>query len=410
MGEGSFLRGFAPPPELRLILVCLRLNPDVGEIRQIQELSRVKINWPEFLFWVDHHRVAPLVYQNLRRHTDNGALAPVIRALQSRFESNARRGLANTAELVRLYKLFQENGISTIPLKGSILARQVYGNLALRHAGDIDLLIDSGQVDAADRLLQTSYRRVVPSFRLTPAQQRRFLRLMHHFEYYQTQGQLRVELHWRALHDQPPHIMKGNQFHRRGSTVAVAGSRLPALSLAENLLYLSGHGACHFWFRLFWLLDLAEIIRQHPEIDWQQVLALAQEAGLVRPMALGVLLAHELLAVPLPKLIRTYVRQDRVIAAAAKFSCRSMLCPDPYNQPLAMRLHLQATKFNFAFSIRNKLKILQEFFAGRDFTTDGLPDSLFFLYYLLRFPLWLQRWLDRNPNRGNRLPTAHQRD
>ena len=309
---------------------------------------------------------------------------------------------------MRLYKLFQKNGIPVIPLKGSILALQVYGNLALRHAGDIDLLVDPGQVDAADRLLQTSYRRIVPGFRLTQAQHQRYLRLLHHFEYKHDQGHLQVELHWRALHDQLPHLIKVNQLYSRGSTVAVAGSSLPAMSLPGNHLYLCGHGAGHFWFRLFWLADLAEIIRQHPETDWQQVTALAREAGLVRPLALGVLMAHELLAAPLPELIRNYAEQDRTVLAAAKFSCRFLLCPDPYNKPLALRLHLAANRFNFALSFRNKLKILQEFFAGRDFTTEGLPDSLFFLYYLLRFPLWLRRQLNRSPNQGGPLPVGRQ--
>lgn len=281
------LNRFDLPTELRLILILSRITPTQKEVQQIEELSRAKIDWPDFLRWVDRHRVAPLVYQNLRRYGGDGVPASTMSALRSRFKNNARRSLVNATELVRLDKLFQENGIPFIPLKGSVLARQVYGNLALRHAGDIDLLVAPSQVELAERLLQISYRRITPGFRLTPSQRRRLLRLTHHFEYLHDQGNLRVELHWRSLPNQLPHIMDLNWLRSRAVTVALAGSTLPALSLPDNVLYLCGHGEGHFWSRLFWLVDLAEIIHGHPEIDWPQLMISAKEAGMMRPLALG---------------------------------------------------------------------------------------------------------------------------
>lgn len=68
MRELSSLKKFALPPELRLILACLRITPEVQAVRQIEELSRAQIDWPVFLRGVDRHRVAPLVYRNLRRY------------------------------------------------------------------------------------------------------------------------------------------------------------------------------------------------------------------------------------------------------------------------------------------------------------------------------------------------------
>ena len=101
------------PPELRLILSCLRITPTEKEVQQIEELSRAKIGWPDLLRWVDRHRVAPLVYQNLKRYGGNGVPASAMGALRSRFESNAHRSLANARELVRLDKLFRENGVAS---------------------------------------------------------------------------------------------------------------------------------------------------------------------------------------------------------------------------------------------------------------------------------------------------------
>lgn len=392
------------------MLACLRLSPNDMEVRQIEKLSKTKINWPDFLRWVDRHRVAPLVFTNLNRYAGEAVPSPIMSELRSRFERNAHRSLINAAELVHLCKLFQENGIPVFPLKGSVLALQVYGNLALRHAGDIDLLVNPHHVDQADRLLHASYRQILPGFRLTPSQRRRFLRLMHHFEYLHDQGNLRVELHWRSIFNQPPHVMDLTWLHSRASTVAVAGSMLPAMSLPDNILYLCAHGAAHFWFRLFWLVDLAEIMRKNPEIDWQRLMTLAKDAGMMRPLALGVILAHELLDVPLPEVIRTYALQDQMVSVSAKAAFSYMLCLQPETPPLSLSLQIYVCRLRCGNPFKERLKILQEIFAGHDWMTVGLPDSLFFLYYVLRFPLWLQRKLRRNRNQMDRYKTCRNND
>ncbi len=404
------LKKFDLPPELRLILSCLRITPNQKEVRQIEKLSGAKIGWPDFLRWVDRHRVGPLVYQNLRRYGGNGVPASVMSALRSRFESNARRSLVNATELVRLYKLFQENGIDFIPLKGSVLALQVYGNLALRHVGDIDLLVAPSQVELVDRLLQISYRRIRPGFRLSPSQRRRFLRLMQHFGYLHEQGNLRVELHWRSLLYQPASVMDLTRLRSRASTVAVAGSTLPALSLPDNVLYLCAHGESHFWSRLFWLVDLAEIMRGNPEINWPQVMTLARDAGMTRPLALGVILAHELLDVPLPEAIRTYALQDQMVSYLVKVAWRSMLCLQPETTPLSLKLIFHICLLRCANSFTERLNILQNLFSCEDWMTIRFPDSLHFLYYILRFPLWLQRNLRHSRNQMVQYKTRRKDD
>jgi len=354
-------------------------------------LSQTAIDWPDFLRRVDRHRVAPLVYTNLSRYAGQTIPSFILRELRSRFERNARRGLANAAELVRLCRLFQENDISVLPLKGSVLALQIYGNLALRHAGDVDLLIAEHQVDQADRLLQGEYHRTLPAFRLTPSRRRLSLKFMHHFGYLHEQNKLRLELHWRPIINKSVHLMDLTHLLKQASTVEVSGSRFPAMSLADNFLYLCAHGGGHFWFRLFWLVDLAEILRGNQGIDWQHLMTLAKEAGVMLPLAQGVILAHALLDVPLPEAIRAYAFQDRRVSYSAKVAYRLLLCPQPEKPPISLSLRGKLCRIRGANSCKEKLKIFQEICLGQDWWTLHLPGSLFFLYYFLRFPLWLQR-------------------
>ena len=196
----------------------------------------------------------------------------------------------------------------------------------------------------------------MPGFRLSPAQRRRFSRLMHHFEYLDDQGGLRAELHWRSIHNQPPEVMDLTRLHSRASTVAVAGYRLPAMSLPDNVLYLCAHGAVHFWHRLLWLIDLAEMLRGNPEINWPQLMASASEAGLMCPLALGVMLAHELLEVPLPEAIRTYALQDRMVSYSANVAYRLMLCPQPEKPPISLSLRRNAARIRIANSFAGEAK------------------------------------------------------
>jgi hypothetical protein len=383
--------------EFRLMLACLRLNPDDREIRNIADLSRSEIVWPNLLNLVDRHRTAPLIYRNLRHHGKK-VPAPIMELLRSRFESNARRGLANAAELVGLYTRFQQNCIPVIPLKGSILASQIYGNLALRHAGDLDLLVAPQLVELADQLLHQNYHRLMPNFQLTPAQRQRFVRLMHHFGYQHTRKRLSLELHWRPFYDQHNAPLDVTRLLSRATAVNVAGVPLPGLSLPDNILYLCGHGGNHFWVRLFWLVDVAEIIRQNRAIDWGQIIAAANAAGLLRQLVLGVVMAHKLLDAPFPAEIRPFA-DDLLVIYLAQICCRHMLSPSPENSPLPLRFHLFASRIRIASSLPEKLNIVQELLLGGDWMNTRLPDRLFFLHYMLRHPLWLHRKLQRRENK-----------
>ena len=152
-------------PEMRLVLACSRASIREEESSQIEKLSHGPIDWKAFIKLVARHRVYPLVYRNLSRHVGNGVPKDVLISLRNRFEKNTRRGLELTAELVRLIKLFEQDGIAVMALKGPALALQVYGDLGLRHAGDLDLLVHPDYVKLADQLLhQCGYERQNPDF------------------------------------------------------------------------------------------------------------------------------------------------------------------------------------------------------------------------------------------------------
>jgi len=385
------------PPELRLILACLRLTPNEKEAQQIEGLSQSEIAWPDFLRWVDRHRVAPLVYQNLRRYGGNGVPSSVMSALRSRFESNAHRGLANARELARLYQLFQENGLACIPLKGSILALQVYGNLALRHAGDIDLLVHPRHVGQTDLLLQQTYQRTSPGPHLTPCQEKQFYRLREELTYIHEKNKIKLDLHTRLLYNKPYFAQDLTGLQDRARDVPVANSLVPAISPEDNFLYLSDHGGQHYWERLFWLHDLAEIIRQNLVPDWDLLMMVAAEKGVSRPVAQGVILAHLLLQTPLPEAIKIYAGRDRMIIYLVKAALKR-ICTRQKQTPSVMET-LDTNVFyipRLYSEVKYKIEVMKRvlFYSG-DWGTIRLPDIIFPFFFIIRPFLWFYRRLRR---------------
>src|SRR6185503_974491 len=73
----------------------------------------------------------------------------------------------------------------------------------------------------------------------------------------------------------------------------------------ELLLVLCLHGTKHYWSSLGWLVDVAELLRSHPQLDWEAIDAGTRELGCVRRVAVGLRLAQELLDAPLPAAANT---------------------------------------------------------------------------------------------------------
>jgi hypothetical protein len=72
------------------------------------------------------------------------------------------------------------------------------------------------------------------------------------------------------------------------------------------------------WERLGWIVDVAELIRKRPELDWVGVLARAGEAGHLPELLLGCLLARDLLGTELPEILSRRVAADPRLPALAR--------------------------------------------------------------------------------------------
>ncbi len=378
-------------PEYRLLLACLQQSLCQSVLLASSHRQNECIDWERFFTLASWHRVVPVVYPILRN--DEDIPKDLTTSLQQQFVKNARRGLVRAAESVSLLNAFTEQQIPVILLKGVALSLQLYGDIACRHHGDIDLLIPSGMLEQSEQFLrQIGYQRhyPIPELVMTPTQRRQFIRLRHNMMYYHPDRHIRLELHWKLHYIYPLFPLNFEQLYKERQTVQIAHCPIPVLSPKHALLFLFVHGASHAWYRLYWLYDVAWVVCYDQTTDWEYLMAEARELRMARSVMQGCLLAHLLLQSPLPEPVWRYAHHDPSMPVLLKEAVHTLREHRRYNRAVTAFIHHKRYLMRLRPGQRHKFEILQAaLLAPNDWQRYKLPDALFPLYYLLRPVFWL---------------------
>jgi hypothetical protein len=113
----------------------------------------------------------------------------------------------------------------------------------------------------------------------------------------------------------------------------------------DRLLSLCYHGVKNQWRALKYVVDLAELIRTQPDLDWANVVEYAERTRSTRVVRLGLSLSQGIMSASLPADIRNWVQDapmdDYSFTIEGYLQKRGSLPVLPYRE----RVHLQlATK------------------------------------------------------------------
>ncbi|MBI3669639.1 MAG: nucleotidyltransferase family protein, partial [Acidobacteria bacterium] len=122
-----------------------------------------------------------------------------------------------------------------------------------------------------------------------------------------------VELHTEGTLRYFPTPLDLGGLGRRLEPVQLGGREVLTFSAEDALPILCVHGSKHFWERLSWIADIAELAQIPQGVDWEAAARRARELGAERMLFLGLHLANDLLAAPLPETILQRARSDRVV-------------------------------------------------------------------------------------------------
>jgi hypothetical protein len=279
-------------------------------------------------------------------------------------------------------------------LKGPVLAIQAYETLKLRHTGDLDLLVEPEDLWAADHILQDcGYLRTIPDYPLTSGQAAAYMKIRKDFSYTHPKTNIRVELHWRLCQNRYLFPLSINQLWPTREFISLGTTRVAAIPRRELLLYLCAHGAHTGWFRLKWLCDIAELTGVDHVNDTPLVFSRAEELGVTRMLAQGLILSHQLLDTPLPASLSTEIHPDRTVQSMVSQAIQALSNDEHYwsadNTPVSWMATQVLYRMKLRTDIRYKYHNFNFYTLWRDeVQTIHLPKLLSPLYFLLSLFFW----------------------
>jgi len=366
-GETDFSR------EFELLLACCRPTLDSNEISETLAASS---SWEAVLRLADQHRVIPALYQALHGRED--VPASIQTALQARFQSNSVKALRFSAELARIADAFRKSGIEVLAHKGPALAQFLYGDVALRQFGDLDLLVRPRDVPGAiATLCQAGYE---PQLQLSPRQARAYLRSGYEYVFGLAAQRNLLELQWRIVPRFYALDFNLDAMFERSVGLAVEGVRMEILWREDLMLALCIHAAKHGWEQLGMLRDIAALAASGPY--WHQVSASARKIGAHRIVCISMLLAERLGCAPAPD---AGSAEEIRTAKAIADGLNSRLVAGEQVNPDSLRYFYDWWRYRERWRDRGR------FFSRLALTPSvgewqsvGLPDALFPLYHAVR--------------------------
>jgi hypothetical protein len=367
--------------EWQVLLTVCSSKPLQERQTLVRSLLQQPIQWKSLFALADHHGVQPLLFQALASF-ENTVPPEETLALKESYQTNLHKSLLLARELIRIVGHLSALNLQVLPYKGLALAEVVYGDIALRQSGDIDLLIRAQDFSRIrDAIGELGY---TPHVRFSAAEELAYIESGYECAFDGTAGPNLVEVQWAIQPRFYAVDFDMNGLFRRAVTLTVAGQPMKTLCPGDMFLVLAVHAAKHMWGRLVWLCDLARLMN-FPDLPWDWIVAQTRSLGIVRILRVTMLMAKQLLGVEIPPAAQDNFPDDPAARSLANEIQNRILCASSCDAE-------SSEYFRFMMRLRerpaDRLRFLQRlvFTPGPgEWKAVRLPSSLFPLYRLVRF-------------------------
>ncbi len=304
-------------PEEELILCAARPQLSANGRARLRDLLAQPLDWARIDAIAAVHRARPTLFKHLKAEGKSSVPpAPVWTRIQNHAIGMIARNLSQTDELVKTLRLFREAGIEAIPFKGPMLALRDYGNLGLREFFDIDLLLRRDGILKAKKILLA--RGYTSPWKQNDEWEAQHIDAQLGCDFLSADGRIRFELHWSFIQKWLSYGVDIDAVWSRAEPSSLAGFPIRQIAREDLLVYLCAHGAKHHWERLFWIVDIAQVVSSDGPLDWARLIRDARRHGNWRILALGLRLADTLLDAPLPENVRAQINADAAVERLAR--------------------------------------------------------------------------------------------
>jgi hypothetical protein len=385
-----------------LLVHCARLEIDPVRAERIRTLVRSELDWSKLFALAQRHALIPLLFFQLNRVAAAEVPPGQLKQLRNRSQSNAALNVLLTGEMVRLLELFEKNQIPAVPYKGPAIGVGIYGNLALRQFADLDILVPEQHVwKATELLIAEGYQ---AHFTIPARKQSSFIRLSYVRLFKHETEPTTVELHWRLAPRFFGAPFDTSTIWKRARRLELQGASVRVPPAEDLILMLCIHGAKDCWEKLEWVCGLAELIRAETEVDWQRLLDHAKEIHCLKILALGLVLAHELLDAPVPANVLSKLWSGKqldslVDQVTTRFFSDEVRTTGSLSLTRRIKFHL-GTKDSLPEKFRYCARLALTT-TPVDWEMIQLPDAVSFLYFPLRALRLLKKYsADNGPSNG----------
>ncbi len=369
--------------EARFILACCASAPGAIPAGSNSAVPPdTDLDWRRVIDLALAEGVMPSVYRFLADHGADRVPEQAMRELRFHFQGNSLRNRLLTRELTRLTAILESHGITPLAFKGPILALTGYGGVALRQFSDLDLLVRRSEMPSVVRLLgaegfspQLSSSEIVTDG-FFQASEDAFIK----------PGAMAViDVHWNLMPRYFPFAPDSELVRRRSVRLRLEDGEVSAPAPHDQMLITCVHGTKHGWPSLGTIADVAALLRIENGYEWPALYDEAAELGSLPMLLLGLMLAHEALAAPLPEPAIELAWRDPIVASLVPRLLESL-----FSRREALRLPFF---YDWVVPLRaigrrraQLTYILDRAFAPTfdDWRFARLPEPLFPLYYVVR--------------------------
>lgn len=280
--------------ELTFLLQAIR--PRGSEDRHLPAIPE-QIDWDRLFRLAVTYEVFPLVNRFVK------TLDPQQRVLshsqqeewRKQAQVYAMQSLVVARQLLSIIDILAKRDITVIPFKGPVLAKQAYGDVALRQFTDLDFFVAPNDYMNAYKIL-TEAGFQLPDRNMEPL-----------VGYWAKLGRDLLLRNSRIVLDMHPRLIQGPSLFKipgdlweQLTTIELLDRPIQVLSPEDTLVALALHGARNNWTSLKALTDTAHLLANHPHMDGPYILRRAQTFGGAHILNTALKMARQLFDVPIP--------------------------------------------------------------------------------------------------------------
>lgn len=296
--------------EDELLICCARVSPDASVQERLHQLLREPMDWQRVLDRSWWHRIRPLTYFHLRRQPASLVPAAVLKVLEGQAHELEQRNTRLMKMQRYVASMFEQAGIPMLVFKGPTLAIDAYGDLNLRECGDLDMLIRPDDFPRVKEML------IAEGFSCLwdeiDSDRKRQL-----FACEFRRDGTELDIHWDLAPGWHNYRVDFELLWQSGQLFESDSHYARRLRAEDSLEVLCMHGTRHWWERLRWICDIAELVDSGSITDWKRLECQSTEARCHRSVWLGLWLASDLLNAHLPADLQTKLDHSPVVKRLA---------------------------------------------------------------------------------------------